>query len=553
MAEVTLHPDPNGAFPPGTQVGIFLVPVNAVAGWVPAAGTVPLSEPTVANDGSLKVTGIEEGRVYVATAVVGGVGRTLRFGSTGGGSGVAILGTNGAVGGPGGSPLGSSTAALRDGLAWNGTGWEPSTVLTTPRPTLTRATSTLPTPANSTLEPGHTWALSEGAAGSTLNFTGEGGLAGQCVKLVSKGEAKISAIKLKRETAMNLAGKMLQFHFLLSAGTVPNLKELAIRLGSGASEFASGMKGVVWANAQSGVEARMIEELGQAAKEGEWWTVTIVPAALKGREGTPSWEAIQDIEIRLGDNGLGQVTLLFGGCEIVAQDSRFSTGVVSITTDDVYASQTKMAATMAKFGMKGSTFITVDKINAVEHQTTAELLHMINVNGWDLGVHCQLSADNVTSPSIGMTGLTAEQQTSDWASAQRWINEQGLPTPNHLAIPSGKFNTATLGVIQQLFSSSRLTGAAQGFETVPPADPHRLRCPGVTNASVIGPVGTAGSIKWMIKEAKEHGGWLILLFHDMAAEAKEPNTITETAFNEVIQAIHEEGVPVRKVSEVLGV
>lgn len=531
MAEVTLHPDPIGTFPPGTTVQVFLVPVNAVSSWTPSGA--PLSEPTVANDGSLKVTSLEEGRLYVATATVGGVARYLRFGPPAGG-GSAVLGSDGTVGGPSGSPL--AFPAMTD------------------RPTLADVVTTLPVPANGTLAAGHTWALSGGGTGSTLNFTGERGLAAQCIKIVSKADGGISAIKLKRETAMNLTGKMLRFRFQLQAGTMANAKELAVRLGSGATEFLSAMKGVVWANAKVGAEERLIEELGQIADEGEWFTITLVPAALKGREGAlPDWTAIQDIEIRLADNTLGSVTLLFGGVEIVAQDTRFPTGVVSITTDDNYLSQMTMAATMAKFGMKGTAFITQDKIGAAEHLSLTELLHLANVNGWDLGAHCQLSSDNVTSPSIGMTGLTTAQQSSDWATLRKFINDQGLPNPNHLAIPSGKFNAATLVVIQQMFASARLTGAAQGFETAPPGDVHRLRCPGVTSATVIGPVGTAGSIKWMIKQAKEFGGWLILLFHDMAAEAKEPNTITETAFNEVVEAIAAEGVPVRKVSEVLGV
>lgn len=108
MAEVVLHPDPISAFPPATQVKIYKRPVGAPRGWVPSGAA--LSEPVVLADGSLKVVGLEENVVYVATAVVGGVTRTVRFEAGGQATpgGTAIVGDDGFVGGPKGSPLSPS-------------------------------------------------------------------------------------------------------------------------------------------------------------------------------------------------------------------------------------------------------------------------------------------------------------------------------------------------------------------------------------------------------------------------------------------------------------
>lgn len=77
MAEVVLHPDPISAFPPGVTVKIYKRPVGAPASWAPSGAA--LSESTVSSAGALKVEGLEENALYVATAVVGGVLKTLQF------------------------------------------------------------------------------------------------------------------------------------------------------------------------------------------------------------------------------------------------------------------------------------------------------------------------------------------------------------------------------------------------------------------------------------------------------------------------------------------
>lgn len=80
MAEVTLLPDPR-SFPPGTTVKIFPRelpehPGGRIEGQPPGA---ILSEPVVATNGGLTVTGLTEGSRYVGWAVVGGTDRYLFF------------------------------------------------------------------------------------------------------------------------------------------------------------------------------------------------------------------------------------------------------------------------------------------------------------------------------------------------------------------------------------------------------------------------------------------------------------------------------------------
>lgn len=546
MAEVTLHPDPIGTFPPGTQVQVFLVPVNAVSSWTPSG--VPLSEPTVANSGALTVSGIEEGRVYVATAVVGGVTRYLRFAAGLGGTGVAQLGSNGAVGGPGGSPLGAGTPVVRDGLVWNGSSWESSVPVLAPQPILPEALTFFANPANNTLASGHTWALSqEFAAESELNFTGDAGLStAQCIKLVTKGTGAFAGASLTRLAELNLKGKHLRFFFKIPAASAATLNSIQIAVGSGAAAFTGQLKNTI-------VSSFSTAELAQYAKAGEWFSVCVVPYGLEGRTGTEiNWEKVQDYRVLAEDNKSGPTTVLFGGVQVVDHDPRFTSGVVSFTFDDCYGSQwEKLAPMLGKYGYKASLYLTVDAVNAATKLTLEQIQHLQNVQGWDVSVHCDLGAHNVNAET-GMTTLSETVILNDLRAAQEKLAEWGLFATNHWAVPSGRFDARFMDFSRELFASARITSGGGG-ETVPPADPRRLRIAGMTNASKTGPSSEVGSMKWKLAETKAFGGWMILLIHDVAVALKEPNTLNEKLVEETIEAVHAEGLTVRKVSEVLGV
>lgn len=108
MAEATLNPNPI-SFPVGSKVKIYAWTLPAPGGRLEGAppGAL-LSEPEVAQAGTLTVTGLEEGKTYVAWRVTEGTDRYLFFQTGGTEGGLAFLGGDGTVGGPGGSSLSSS-------------------------------------------------------------------------------------------------------------------------------------------------------------------------------------------------------------------------------------------------------------------------------------------------------------------------------------------------------------------------------------------------------------------------------------------------------------
>lgn len=421
-------------------------------------------------------------------------------------------------------------------------------------PILPTAVTLLPKPENSNLATGLNWKLENHfASGSSLADSSDWGLnAATCIKLETEGGGLLASVQRTRETEVNLKGKHLRLWLKLDPNCVGTLKELSFRVGGGAAAFENVFKSQIWVNPASSTQARLEEELGQIACCGEWFPWTVNPCGLPGREGTPNWESIRDFQLRVEDNGTGPSTVRFGGIETVENDMRFPNGVVSFTMDDDYLSQrTIQAAILAKYGYKASVYITGDSIGESGHLTREEVERLVQVYGWDLHVHCMLKANNSTEPSIGMTGLTTQQLIEDWDRIKGLVHEMG-GNPNHIAIPSGKVSASLLALARQKFSVMRRT-TPYGAETVPPADPYRIRKVGMVVSSAAGPDTTPGTMEWIVKQASETGGWVNFLFHDVAPVAKEPNTIEEKKFKEVIEYINAKGVPVRKVSEVLGV
>ena len=427
-------------------------------------------------------------------------------------------------------------------------------------------TGSQPFGKNGTIEAGHNWGELEGAAGSSLSSLQEAGLSERCIKIITNGEGGKGSATLKRQGPFNLAGKAIRMHFKLSADSAEGIKEIAIRVGSGAAAFAAIGKVQLMINTQAiGSGKRKETEQEAYVKPGEDFAVDILPVNLITREGEAlNWGALQDFNIRVFDNGeagkpVPPCTLFFKGMEVIAQSAISAAGVVSFTFDDCYQSQTKAAQVMERFGYKGFAYITVDKLGQKEHLTEAELFNLARVHGWDIGVHCYLGADNFTltnghEVATGMTELTEQEFLTDLTNCQRWLKERGYDGLNHLAIPSGRWTPETRLWTQRIMSSARLAGTLiGGVESHPPADLMRLKQIAVTPKTVIGPVGTQGTVLWKLKQVKESGGWVIILVHGIGAEAEEPNVITETAFNEIVEAVNAEGLAVRKITDMLGV
>jgi peptidoglycan/xylan/chitin deacetylase (PgdA/CDA1 family) len=435
---------------------------------------------------------------------------------------------------------------IRNNLIWNGTSWEAAIPPLARRPILTEIVTLLPKPTNSTLGSGHEWKFSQeyNTTTSNLNYTTEGGLASQCVKLTTKGTGGQAVVQLTRQAAINLKGKHVKVWLLIPTEFAGTLNDITVIFGSGSEAFKGQLKQTICNNFGT-------EPLKAFCKSGEWFPFTIEPMGLTGRVGSEiNWEAIQDFRIGIEDNKTGETGILFGGLEIVTDT--YPEGVVSWTHDDNYLSQwEKLYPMFQAYGWKASLYLTMSRINEASHLTLEQIKHLQQVAGWDVSVHCDLAAHNV-SPTEGMTPLTETEILNDLRAAQERLAELGLEGANHWAIPSGIFNQEFLAFTPQLFSSAR-AALSNGGETVPPADRRRLRISGMTNGSKTGNNAEVGSMKWVAKETKAYGGWAIFLIHSVAAVAEEPNTLEEKKVKELVEEVAAQGLLVRKISEVLGV
>jgi hypothetical protein len=107
MATIVLHPDLQ-RFPTLTVVKVYARPNPQKAAMTSVPVGPVVSESTVSATGVLTVEGLVEGEIYIGYAVVEGEGRFLHFRTTGSEGGYALIGSDGTVGGAGGTPLSSS-------------------------------------------------------------------------------------------------------------------------------------------------------------------------------------------------------------------------------------------------------------------------------------------------------------------------------------------------------------------------------------------------------------------------------------------------------------
>lgn len=465
----------------------------------------------------------------------------------------AVLGTDGTVGGPGGSPLlpsvviSSTAASVLQQIIGAGDPTDFGLFSPVTLPARPETRELLALSANSTLASGHGWKFggTEGAS-NNLNYTSDNGLSGQCIRLSSNGKGAASWVQLTRFAEMNLTGKFLRFFLKIPADSAANLNALEVFVGSGAAAFESKLnQGILNTYGSEG-------PLHAHIKPDEWVAVTLQPSGFAGLAGTPDWTKVQDLRIAISDENKANAPaeILFGGVEIVSNDARFPNGVVSFAfADSITSAATIAAPYLAKYGYQATANIVGEWIGTLGHMTLAQLEHLQRVNGWDIACHSW--SGTLTSNAEGLASLTTKEIIEEWDLLKGWLHAHGLDSPYHGAYPQGKYNASILALARQKFGSM-LTVNKKGSETVPPADRYRLRTQQVVNTTIMTPDSTVNSLEWIIKKASEAGGWIIINIHDIAATAPTEQQITIADFEAIVDYVHAKGVPVYKISEVLG-
>lgn len=248
--------------------------------------------------------------------------------------------------------------------------------------------------------------------------------------------------------------------------------------------------------------------------------------------GEPDRSRIDAVGWYIEDSGDGPLELSWGG--LAAEDILYD-GVVSLTFDDGYDEHVRVAAPlMAEAGFRGTAYVMPDQIGKPGYVTLEELTALQDRYGWDVAAH----------HAVPFTDLAPEHLEDTILGIRRYLLAHGFARgADHLALPLGKHDAEhVLPLVRKYFRTTRIAGA--GPETLPPADPHRLRVLNVLSTTTPETIGA-----WA-RRAREHGEWAILMFHYLVDEPSRDTDYAIDRFRRALEQLREAGTPVRTISEV---
>lgn len=246
--------------------------------------------------------------------------------------------------------------------------------------------------------------------------------------------------------------------------------------------------------------------------------------------GSPDRSAVDAAGWFVRDAGRGTVELRWArlGSHPVAGDGR-----LSLTFDDGLAAHRAVAAEeMHRYGFSGTAYVMPEQLGGRGFLSLAQLVELRDRYGWEIAAH----------HDVPLTELARGEVEPTLAGVQRFLTAHGLgPGAQHLAFPLGRQSPALMPLVRERFRTARLASA--GPETIPPADPHRLRVLNVLDTTPPRAIGAAA------RRAREHGEWLILMFHHLVPRASAPLEYGIRDFVRALEQIRDSGIPVRTVGE----
>lgn len=249
--------------------------------------------------------------------------------------------------------------------------------------------------------------------------------------------------------------------------------------------------------------------------DGVWGTLS---TAL-GTPVTPSTvdlTQVTDVQISLVDDGTAPVNVWLGGLDAVARPER---GVVTVMFDDARSGVYELALPQAhRHGVRASVAVIPDLVGVESFMTLEQLRLMERFAGWELVAH------HVTPLEHGFDSLPEADLRAELEGVKSWMILNGFRRgADVIAYPHGLIDDSAIGVVRGYFAAGRTIVRGSGLETLPPADPYRVRALSVTSGDSVAYLTDA------IDRAARDKAWLVLVFHQLSPAQPE----FETQYNVV--------------------
>lgn len=379
----------------------------------------------------------------------------------------------------------------------------------------------------SAFQSGHGW-TSTGNGSVELNDTTNYVLGSQGISLATAGAGSAKLIKKTGMSAIDLSAS--QVVVWLKCPDITNLSYIDIYCGD--TTFTNHFYNLFFDATQQPIAPITSDEWVKVTIPRDGWT----------ESGSPAWNNITDIQMRVTDDNTGNpVTVYFGGIGYTPDSSAFPNGVVSITFDDGRSTQfTEGRKKMDAYGFPGTAYVIVDLIGTSGFMTAAQLTELEAMHGWEIAAHAYTQANH----DANYRNLTAAQVANEASKMKAWLVDNGYRGHNHFAYPGGGWNLEVEEVLGRHYQSLRLLTNTPR-QSIPPWDAHRLQCFQVLRTT------TTAAIQALIDDAYAKKSWLVLLFHGIVTTPSLTTEYSIANFGTVIDYVNTKGIPVRTVGDVL--
>lgn len=233
--------------------------------------------------------------------------------------------------------------------------------------------------------------------------------------------------------------------------------------------------------------------------DGVWGTLTTTlgtPLA----EPTVDLRRVTDIQLSFVDDGEEPVTVWLDGLDALPRPER---GVVTVMFDDARSGVYELALPqMRRHGIRASVPVIRDLVGVGSFMTLEQLHTLERFADWELVAHHSTALDH------GFDSLTEAELRAELEGVKSWMLQQGFRRGvDVIAYPHGLIDQAAIDVVRGYFAAGRTIARGSGLETLPPADPYRIRALSVTSTD------TVETLKAAIDQAARERGWLVLVFH----------------------------------------
>ena len=236
-----------------------------------------------------------------------------------------------------------------------------------------------------------------------------------------------------------------------------------------------------------------------------WIAVTVALGTPLARVGDAvDLGRVTDVQLSLADLGRGPVTAHVDVLETVARPAR---GVVSLVFDDARDGVYRHARpVLDRHGLRASVAAIVDLLGTPGFMSLEQLQWLERHAGWDVVAH-HVSA---LPDEVGFADLADDAVVAELLGVRSWLLAHGFRRGvDHLVYPYGGFDTRSIELIRGVYASGRTIVRGLGLETLPPADPYRIRALSVTRDDA------PETLTAEIDRAARERSWLVLVFHQV--------------------------------------